>query len=322
MLRLLTANPAGEIEEGHAVEEIDRLIGDPQNLVWLDIDEDISPYLPLLEREFGFHPLALEDAHHPHQRPKVDDYESHAFIVLDALSADEREVGDRLSELAIFFGSNYLVTIHDGPLSAIDAARERWQRNGARSPTDAATLLHAIFDTVVDEYFPLVDEIAERTEELEAQIFGKFDEGTGRAIFRVRKDLLALRRVLGPMREVANVLARRDFSPRTVGAIRYFDDVYDHVIQLTDAVDISRDLLNGALDSYLSMTSNHLNKVMKTLTGASIILMSLALLAGIWGMNFQNMPELRWGGGYLFALLVMGGVGSALYLLFRRNDYL
>lgn len=315
----------GEVRRESDLEQIDALIADNACLVWFDIDGSSDTAVDLLRREFSFHELAIEDVQHRHQRPKIDSYESHAFMVLYAAEPATNTANATnavLHEVGFFIGPNYLVTVHDGPIRVLEDALARWRRNPERVGARASLLLHAIFDEMVDDYFPFADAIADRIEDLEGDLFESFNDRQVRALFNIRRDLLVLRRTLSPTRDVALLLARRDIPFADEATAPYFEDVYDHVIRVTDSLDISRDLLTGALDTYLSLTSNRLNQVMKTLTGASIILMSMALLAGIWGMNFTHMPELDWRLGYALALSVIAGTGGTLFVLLRRNDYL
>lgn len=315
----------GEVRQESDLEQIDALIANKAGLVWFDIDGSSDVAVDILRREFSFHELAVEDVQHRHQRPKIDSYESHAFMVLYAAepATDKADTTNAvLNEVGIFIGPNYLVTVHEGPIRVLGDALVRWRRDPHRVGARASLLLHAIFDEMVDGYFPFADAIADRIEDLESDLFESFNDRQVRELFNIRRDLLVLRRTLSPTRDVALLLARRDIPFADEATAPYFEDVYDHVIRVTDSLDISRDLLTGALDTYLSITSNRLNQIMKTLTGASIILMSMALLAGIWGMNFKHMPELDWRLGYAFALAIMTGTGGTLFMLLRRNGYL
>jgi len=228
-------------------------------------------------------------------------------------------------EIDLFVGKNYLVTVHDGTLPAVPETADRWCENVERQGNRGIGLLvYSLLDSIVDGYFPVVDDLADRIEDLEAGVFA--EGGSSRdeqaAIFALKKDLLAIRRVLGPERDVMNVLVRRDAPVFGGEEVVYFQDVYDHILRVTDAIDTYRDLLSSALDAHLSMTSYHLNEVVKRLTSSSIILMSMTLIAGIYGMNFAHMPELDWRLGYAWALGLMVAVGSALLALFRRIDWL
>ncbi|MBX6341129.1 MAG: magnesium/cobalt transporter CorA [Thermomicrobiaceae bacterium] len=311
--------PRAEVD----LDELDSLIARPDNLVWIDLTDPTPRDFDLIAREFRFHPLALEDARKRHQRPKLDQYDDFLFIVFYAV----RETGDaRLfaaQEIAMFVGPNYLVTVHDGPVPEIKTTADRWRENVSQIQSrGVAVLLYSLLDTIVDDYFPILDAIAERTDDLEAAIFDGGDRESLQQIFLLRKTLLALRRVLGPERDLMTTLTRRDIELLGPGTAIYFNDVYDHVLRVTDAIDTYRDLLSGALDAYLSSVSNNLNVVMRTLTSWSIILMSLALVAGIYGMNFQNMPELHYHYGYFVTLAGMLFLGAGLFALFKHIDWL
>ncbi|HEY7035552.1 MAG TPA: magnesium/cobalt transporter CorA [Thermomicrobiales bacterium] len=310
------------VENDLPLSSISDVLGQKDHLLWLDVADPTDDDIRLLAEEFSFHPLAIEDVSRRHQRPKIDFYEGVVFIVFSAMQ-NTPDGSIRLVEVDLFIGENYVVTVHEGPLEFLGETRERWSRNveeiGNRS---VALLLYSILDAIVDGYFPCIDELSDRIEDLEASIFEHFDTKTQQEIFRLKKDLLGIRRVVAPERDVLNVLVRREspvFDPAT---IIYFQDIYDHILRVTDAVDTYRDLMSSALDSYLSVTSNRLNQVMKTLTASSIILMSMTLVASIYGMNFDNIPELHWRLGYYGALTLMVLIGAGLGWVFKRIDWL
>lgn len=302
------------------LDRVSELVGQQDQLLWLDVVDPTPADISHLGQEFGFHPLALEDATKPHQRPKIETYPGYLFIVFYVL--EMREGTPCPVEMSLFVGSNYLVTVHRGTLPVIAETAELWSQNehelGHRG---IALLVYSLLDAIVDGYFPVIDGISERIEDLEEAIFTRFRIESQEAIFRLKKDLLAARRVLAPERDVMNVLVRRDSPIFGEETIVYFQDVYDHILRVTDAVDTYRDLLSSALDSYLSIASNRLNQIMKTLTAWSIILMSVTLVASIYGMNFDRMPELHWRFGYPYAIGLMLLIGIALYAFFRRKDW-
>jgi Mg2+ and Co2+ transporter CorA len=191
-----------------------------------------------------------------------------------------------------------------------------------KHPRDVGVLLYSLLDTIVDNYFPVIDSIVERTELLEEQIFERFDQNALSTIFTLKKDLLALRRVFAPERDVLNVLTRRDLPIFDEATTLYFQDVYDHVVRVTDSIDIYRDLLSSALDGYLSMQSNRLNITVQTLTSVSIILMSIAAITGWYGMNFEMMPELRHFLGYPGVMIVVAIVVISEVIFFKRKGWL
>jgi magnesium transporter len=309
------------LHEGFALEHISEVIEQKDSLLWIDVTSPSTGELRLINEEFGFHPLALEDATKRHQRPKVEFYKDFVFIVFYALElVDDRP---RTQEFALFVGRNYLVTVHDTESTdTIRDTAQRWRENVTwRGTRSIGVLVHALLDAVVDDYFPVVDRIAERIEDLEAKIFDHFEHQAQQEIFALKKDLLAVRRVLAPERDVLNVLVRRDSPVFGDEVVTYFQDVYDHVLRVTEAIDSSRELLSTSLDAFLSVSSHRLNQVVKTLTASSIILMSVTLIAGIYGMNFVHMPELDWQLGYPLALGLMLLVGGGLLLLFRRMNW-
>jgi Mg2+ and Co2+ transporter CorA len=192
----------------------------------------------------------------------------------------------------------------------------------AEHPDGIGILLYSLLDTIVDNYFPVIDNIVERVEDLEEQIFEKYNQRAIESIFTLKKDLLALRKVLAPERDVLNVLIRRDLPIFEEHTLVYFQDVYDHVVRITDSIDTYRDLLSSALDSFLSMQSNRLNITVQTLTSVSIILMSVAAVTGWYGMNFHDMPELSSPLGYPVIILSVAVVVLLEFLFFKRKGWL
>jgi Mg2+ and Co2+ transporter CorA len=209
---------------------------------------------------------------------------------------------------------------HDGSTSPVESPESR---AGATQQADGiGILLYSLLDTVVDNYFPVIDNIVERVEDLEEQIFEKYNQQAVESIFSLKKDLLALRKVLAPERDVLNVLIRRDLPIFEEHTLIYFQDVYDHVVRITDSIDTYRDLLSSALDSFLSMQSNRLNITVQTLTSVSIILMSIAAVTGWYGMNFENMPELGWPFGYPTVFVVVAIMVIIEWIFFKRRGWL
>jgi magnesium transporter len=302
-------------------EKISDLCSEAPNIVWVDVSDPTGQDFDELAKEFGFHPLSIEDCRNAHQRPKIEEYEGYYFIVLyEALLNDE--AGLELRELSTFLGKNYLVTVHSQPIRAIETAERLWRGWSDLAHRGTGLLTYLLIDSIVDDYLPLLDTLSDRIDELEDQIFGDFQPDTIQQIFRIKKQLLFLRRAVAPLRDVFNTLLRREqplFSRET--AI-YFQDVFDHLIRVADTIDTMRDMLGSTMDAYLSVSSNRMNMVMKRLTAISAILMSVTLVAGIYGMNFSYMPELAWRYGYVGTLGSMLVIGMAIYLYFRRIDWL
>lgn len=293
-----------------------------QNIVWADVSDPTSRDFEELAEEFGFHHLSIEDCQNAHQRPKVEEYAGYYFIVL--YEAELAGSNDRLElrELNIFLGKNYLVTVHSQPIRAIETARRLWPEWMDRAEQGSGLLAYLLIDGIVDDYMPLLDIISERMDDLEDSIFGEFRAEAIQEIFSIKKKLLYLRRSITPLRDVFNTMLRREqpIFPRETHV--YFQDVFDHLIRVADTIDTLRDMLSSTMDAYLSVSANRMNQVMKRLTSISTILMSVTLIAGIYGMNFIFMPELRWRFGYVFALLSMVVVGLALYVYLKKVKWI
>lgn len=301
---------------------ISGVIANQESIAWLDITNPTEQDITLLLEEFKFHPLAVEDAVRLQDRPKIDVYATYYYILFYAAYYNELKDEIDLQPLSLFIGHNYLVTVHPGDMPHIADVRIRWQAPGIPLKNKVGSLAHELLDGIVDGYFPVIDKIAERIEAVEGWIFESFEHVKIETIFDLRKELLTLRLVLAPERDVLNTLLRRElqiFKPKDVAYLR---DVYDHIARVLDSTDIYRDMLSTALDSYLSIQSNTLNQSVRILTIASIILMADALIAGIYGMNFVFMPELHWTFGYPIALLLMVVVSAALLWFFRHKKWL
>jgi magnesium transporter len=310
------------VESTFPLEQISDVIARDGELLWIDVLSPTPDELELLREEFGFHPLSIEDVARQLQRPKVDEYEGYVFLVFYAMARGDLGQAISLAQLSLFIGPNYVVTVHDRPLPVLEETRARWCRNVVEVGTHTVGLLvYSILDAIVDGYFPVLDEITDRLEDIEERIFASYDTASLAEVFQLKKELLHIRRVVAPARDVLNVLLRRDARFFDEATIVYFQDVYDHLLRVTDAVDTSRDLLSSALEFHLSTLSNRLNQVMKTLTASSIILMSMTLVASIYGMNFVHMPELGWTVGYPLALGTMATIGVVLFAVFRRIDW-
>lgn len=305
------------------LSQIDVLRALPDALVWLDLRDPGPDELALLRDEFGMHPLADEDLRRRNQRPKLDSYEDHQVaVVYEPLPRSG--AGDRLElgEIHVLIGPGWLVTVHWTDAPAVEEALRRFQTYPASRPATAGILLYTLFDSVVDAFFPALDVLSDRIDALEDRIVsGVQDRETLRTVLRVKRELLELRRVLAPMRDVANAFLRRDNATVDDAALPYYADLYDHLVRILDQVDLLRDLVAAAMDANLSVTSNNLNAVMKRLTAVTVILILPTIVSGIYGMNFVHMPELDWPLGYPLAIGIMGAVMAGAFLYFRAHDW-
>jgi magnesium transporter len=303
-------------------DRISELCARPDNIVWVDVADPTGEDFEDLAREFGFHTLAIEDCRNEHQRPKVEEYQGYYFIVLYEAELQPRGQLE-LRELNIFLGTNYLVTVHSQPIRNVERARQLW-RQWAMDLAERKTGLPAylLMDAIVDDYMPMLDAFSDLLDDLETQVFENFRPEALHDIFRIKKQLIFLRRAVVPLRDVFNTLLRREQPIFSRETMTYFQDVYDHLIRVADSIDVLREIVASTMEAYLSVSANRTNFVMKRLTSIATILMSVTLIAGVYGMNFIYMPELGWRYGYIGALVSMLAVGVALYYYFRKIKWL
>jgi magnesium transporter len=321
VIKVIVNNHATGTAEVLGVEDLKELVGQQSATLWVDVTDPTPEEVTRIGDELGFHPLALEDTIRGGQRPKIDPYEGYQFIVFYGLTSDNSRIASH--EVDIFVAKHFLVSVHRSGLPAIEETAARWHANvAALGNRGAGFLLYCLLDSLVDGYFPVLDDVSERADSLEEMIILRGQPALQAQILQLRRDLLMIRRVAGPERDVLNVLIRRDPPLYSGKEIVYFQDVYDHLLRITDSVDIYRDMLASVLDANLSMVSYNLNVLVKRLTSFSIILMSMSLIAGVYGMNFVFMPELDWRLGYPFALGLMAAIAVAEVALFRRIGWL
>ncbi|HEX5962732.1 MAG TPA: magnesium transporter CorA family protein [Gemmatimonadales bacterium] len=290
------------------VDRLAELLTDKRNQLWLDISDPGEPEVQLLRRVFGFHELALEDVTRAHERPRCDAYAGYYFIVVYAAEHLGKAFLPR--ELNLFWGENYLVTIHRRPaavLAVLAEARRRWERNEKRQTHGVASLAHNLFESLVDGYFVVQDRVRERIESIEDEIF-KGIESAAADLFRLRKELLRVPPLLAPTSHVLEEVLRRErMIPE--GLRPYFADVQDHAIHVLAELDTYRDLLGAALDTQVFYAFNRLGKIMQRLTAITLIILVPNFVASIYGMNFARIiPPSDWEYGFVVVvafLLVM-----------------
>lgn len=310
----------GHVQRQLDIRDVPAHLARADQVIWIDVVAPGRHDLAVLGATFGFHPLALEDCAKAHQRPKLEQYGGYLFFVLYAVSCDVPETRLVASELAIFLGKNYVVTVHQHPAPVVETIERRWEQAEAFEET-ASYLAYLLIDAAVDTYFPTLDLLGDRLEALEEGAFSGADAQVIGQVFQVKKQLLLMRRLVTPLRDVFLVMLRREDAYFGGRSYLYFQDVLDHLLRVSDAVDTYRDLVSSAVEAYQSAVSNRTNDVMKTLTVFSTVLMSMALVAGIYGMNFARMPELSWRLGYPFSLALMVLVGGTVVGLFKWRRY-
>ncbi|MEK3726065.1 magnesium/cobalt transporter CorA [Paenibacillus sp. FSL H8-0034] len=284
---------------------------------WVDFDIPTDEEALMLDTHFHFHPLAIEDCYHLLQRPKLDHYETVNFLVLHAVNA----VTLAAEEVDIFWGDNFIVTFHLSPSWEIDEAWSRIEQQEAIRLKGHAYAAYLVMDNMVDEYFPSVYQIEDQLNEIEIKVRSATNHLLMNEIFEIRTKLLKLRRTIVPMRDLLYRMVSSDKIDGMKEQQIYFTDIYDHLLKLSEIIEATRDMTADMRDSYVSLNSNRMNTIMKTLTVITTIFMPLTFIAGIYGMNFANMPELTWHWGYFMILLVMFGIGFAMFLWFYRKGW-
>ena len=304
------------------IDDLGSVAAPPDEFVWLGLYEPSEELLQKVQRALGLHDLAIEDAHNAHQRPKLEQYEQSLFVVLRTVqrtAEGELEFG----ETHVFVGRNYLVTVRHGSLLAYRGLRARCEGTPALLAKGTGFVLYALMDFVVDQYFPVVEALEDDFEELEDQIFSEnSSRETTRKIYRLKRDLVALKRTVLPLVEVCNRLMKFDLGVVPTDTHPYFRDVHDHVVRINEMIDGLRELLGTALEANASLISEQHTVQTKRLAAWAAIIAVPTMVAGIYGMNFDRMPELRWELGYP---VVLGGMAIACFALFtgfRRSGWL
>jgi magnesium transporter len=273
------------------LQEIPAVLENPDGLLWLDFfGESDQTCEPILRDQFHFHPLAIDDALRESHVPKIDDWEKYLYIVLDALSFDPHAGEIESAELDVFLGNNYIVTLHDLPIHALERVWITADKDDRHHRMGADHILYKLADELVNDYMRTVDELDFNIEQLEDQILAEPSNEMVQRIFTFRRATLHLRRSVSPLREVFNKLARDDYAMIDARDQVYFRDVYDHLVRLHDISESLRDLSGGALDTYLSVVNNRMSEIMKTLAIVTTLFMPISFLAGVFGMNFF-LPE-------------------------------
>jgi magnesium transporter len=290
-------------------------------VTWIDVEGlGDGALLHWLRDVVGVHPLAVADIAHTGQRPKYEDYGERDLIVAQAVESGDDE-GVSIEQVSMIVARDFVVTVTERPLSLFDPVRERVRSGSAMVCRMGADFLtYTLLDTVIDGYFPVIEEIGEVLADLEDEITARPNERTLGYLHTVRRTLLALHRVMYRQRDALGTMVRAEESPFSAPVRVYLRDAYDHSLQVLDSIESYREMAVGLTDVYLSSMSNRLNEVMKTLTIVSTIFIPLSFIASVYGMNFQHMPELRWTWGYPAALLLMAVVaGGLLYSFWRRG---
>jgi len=315
--------PDGKLLDQLSTEQITSFLATGEGLLWVDIEDMTSEDAEILSNVFHFHPLAVEDcvsrSIHP---PKIDDFEGYLFIIVHGINYYVESDVVETTELNLFVGKNYVVTNHDVPMRSVTSMLERIRKDGRPMRRGVDFLAHDFIDALVDNIVPTIDEMNNKSATVEAEALQEPKRETLASIMQLKRSILALERVMAPQRGILDRLSRGEYSLIGEQARIYYRNIYDHLLRIEMLNYNLRDIVDSTLSTYLSSVSNRMNEVMKVLTLIATIFIPLTFIAGIYGMNFANMPELQWRYGYFIILIVMAVIGISLAVYFKRKSWL
>lgn len=301
-------------------------LGKVDSFLWIDVSDPTAAEVEALARRFKLDPQILEDIHSHEGRPKLHDYDAYIYLIFHAISLglDENERLDMQQlEIDCLLGPDWILTIHTQPVPQFDELAKRWNKKPDWMRNGPPQLLYELMDSVLDAYFPVLDTMDEKIDNFEDRLYNSSQEEMSNnsmsgEIFVLKRALLEIRHIAVPTRDVVNVLLRRDAQE---GGHNFaaFQDLYDHASRIVENIDTYREILGGALDAYLAIESNRMNAVMKRFAAYSIILLGPTLIAGVYGMNFDDLPKSH---GFWNSILAMGAVGLGLTGYFRWRKWL
>jgi len=316
-------------EEHYTKKEISRIeeccaFKSKPTVTWINIDGiHEAEIIKKLGEGFGLHPLTMEDIMNPGQRPKVEKFDHYIFIVLKMLFYDGKEEKVMEEQVSLILGENYVLSFQEREGDIFNPVRERISSGQGRIRKSGPDYLaYSITDVIVDHYFLILEKLGDKVEQLEDSLGGDTDEKMLKGIHDLKREMILLRKSVWPLREMINSLERLETFLIKKETMRFFRDVYDHTIHVIDTIETYRDMIFSMHDTYLSTISNRMNEVMKVLTIIATIFIPLTFIAGIYGMNFEFMPELKWPFGYFAALGVMAVVAFIMILYFRKKKWL
>ena len=304
-----------------AISDVHAWITDPDRFAWIGLYEPSEALLREVQQQFGLHDLAVEDALKAHQRPKLELYDGSLFLVLHTAQRESENV--EFGETHIFAGRGYVVTIRHGASSSYKELRTRCERVPAMLAKGADFVVYSYMDFIVDNYLPIVDKLEFEAAIIEESVLNSsVDRKMIQRVYELKRHLWHLRSMASPVAEICNRLVRFDMDLIDEDMRPYFRDVHDHTLRIDERIDSLREMLSSALDANLLMASVQQNEVMKRLASYAAMLAVPTAIAGIFGMNFEYMPELHWRFGYAFSLALMAGISGYLYYRFRKSGWL
>jgi magnesium transporter len=313
-----------KIEEGFTAQDLPELLKDNSAVIWVDMEAPTEADERVLLDVFHFHPLTVEDCRENRHYPKVEEFENYLYFIVHGVTADISPERFNTIELDGFLGPNYVITYHHDMFRIINNVKQLLRTTPVVCHRGTAFLLHQILDQVVDYYSPVLDDFDDRIDRLEDDIFTlkRPNNMILSEIMDLKRSVLRLRRISGKQMDILHRMSRGEFSLIPEEMRPFYRDVYDHLVRVVDLAENYRDLISGSLEAYLSVVSNRLNEIMKVLTIFSAIMLPLTFIAGVNGMNFENMPELHSRYGYYAVWALMIAVAIAMLLFFKRRGWI
>ncbi|HLM25023.1 MAG TPA: magnesium/cobalt transporter CorA [Pyrinomonadaceae bacterium] len=313
-----------KIEEGFTAEDLPELLKDLSAVIWVDMESPTEVDERVLLDVFHFHPLTVEDCRENRHYPKIEEFDGYLYFIVHGVRADISPERFNTIELDGFLGPNYVITYHHDKFRSIDNVKQLLHTTPVACHRGTAFLLHQILDQVVDYYSPVLDDFDERIDQLEDDIFTlkRPNNEILSEIMDLKRSVLRLRRISGKQMDILHRMSRGEFSLIPEEMRPFYRDVYDHLVRVVDLAENYRDLISGSLEAYLSVVSNRLNEIMKVLTIFSAVMLPLTFIAGVYGMNFENMPEVHSRYGYYGVWAFMIAVAVAMLLFFKRRGWI
>ena len=313
---------AKTVESGFTVDQLPELLKEETTVIWVDMPEPTEADDRILLEVFHFHPLTVEDCRENRHYPKIEEFPNYLYFIVHGVTADTSPDRFNTIELDGFLGPNYVITYHHETFRSITNVKKQLSTSPVTCQRGSAFLMHQILDQIVDYYSPVLDDFDDRIDQLEENIFSLRQPNNAilEDIMELKRSVLRLRRISAKQMDIFYRMSRGEVHliPQTM--LPFYRDIYDHLIRVTDLAENYRDLLSGALEAYLSVVSNRMNEIMKVLTIFSAIMLPLTFIAGLYGMNFDNLPELHWAYSYfvVLGLMLIVAVGM-LYGFWRRG---
>ncbi|MBI9043906.1 MAG: magnesium/cobalt transporter CorA [Anaerolineaceae bacterium] len=320
MIKSILHKRGSKVKTNLEINEFALILHNSEDLLWVDLSgEDTNYFEPILKEIFNFHPLSIDDALKETHIPRVDDWGDYLYLVFRGIVLEiNKNMEVHIPELDIFLGKNYIVTYHEYPISAVDKIWDLYLTENQSLKIGPVNLLYRIVNELINQYFPAIEQIDEVIDKIEESVFANPGSEVLNQIFNLKRILLSLRRTFLPQREVLNKLSRDDFKLIQKKDQIYFRDLYDHLVRLHEINEGMRDLVNGALEMYLSVVNNRMNEIMKILTFISVLFMPLTFLTGFFGMNFFQavLPLESWTGTIAFLMVLSGMIIIPLSMFF------